>query len=75
MPRRFVSPSSCTILGRSKSLESKVRFPTRDLFEIEAHNFALEGDLKNKGEDALLCEDVRTHCFLIADFVCATFLD
>ena len=75
MPRRFVSPSSCTISVRSKSLESKVCSPTSDLFEIEDHNFALEGDLKNKGEDALLFEDVRTRCFLTANFVHAAFFD
>ena len=48
VPRRFVSPKSSIIPDLEKSLLCKVRSLTRVLFDIEAHNFAWDDNLKKK---------------------------
>ena len=66
---KFVSTSNSTIPKHSLSLVCKVCSLTRVLFNIEAHNFAWDEDLKKKiDEEALTFGDVRTFCFLAVGF-------
>ena len=73
VPRRFVFPKSSTILDLEKSLLCKVRSLTRVLFDIEAHNFAWDEDLKKMDGEALTLRDVCTFCFLADGFLVVAF--
>ena len=74
IPSRFVSLKSSTIPDLEKYLLCKVRSLTRVLFNIKAHNFAWEVNLKKLDREALTFRDVQTFCFLFAGFLGATFL-
>ena len=69
IPNRFNSPKSSTIPDLEKSLLCKERSLTRVLFDIEAHNFAWDEDLKNMDGKTLTFRDIRTFCFFVIGFL------
>ena len=73
VPRRLVSPKSSTIPNLEKSLLCKVRSLTRVLFDIEAHNFVWDEDLKKKDGEALTLGDICTFCFFVVGFLFVAF--
>ena len=58
VPSRFVSPKSSTILDMAKSLLCKVHSLKRVLFDIEAHNFTWDVNLKKMDGVAFTLRDI-----------------